>query len=83
MTCGWCGVGLHTQCTGLLHTELGFCACADRHHVITTRQSPASQPCDYCARTAWHLSGQDRGDGTRVYACAEGHVAIVTPERVA
>lgn len=82
MICGDCGAGKHTACNGLLHTSLGFCACADRGHVEAS-QPPASQPCRQCPRTAWHLSGSDRSDGTRVYACADGHVVIVTTERVA
>lgn len=82
MSCGHCGVGDHAACTGLLHTSLGFCACADRGHV-EIGQPPASQPCEFCPRTAWHLKAEDRADGTRTYACAAGHLAIVAAERVA
>lgn len=32
LICGPCAIQQHHKCTGLLRTEFGFCACADRQH---------------------------------------------------
>lgn len=79
MICGHCGVSKHEHCNGLLKTSFGFCACADRGHVEVGEQPP-SRSCEFCPRTAWHVKADDRADGTRVYQCAAGHLAIVAPE---
>ncbi len=33
MVCGPCAMFWCHQCTGLLRTQFGFCACADRDHL--------------------------------------------------
>lgn len=30
--CGFCAIGQHEHCTGLLRTEYAFCACWTRQH---------------------------------------------------
>jgi hypothetical protein len=32
LCCGFCAVGQHERCTGMLRTQYGFCACWTRQH---------------------------------------------------
>jgi hypothetical protein len=80
LVCGPCAVQNCAACTGLLRTQLGFCACSDRGHIANKAPIRTSVPCEVCPRLAWE-DGESRSDGVRAFMCAEGHLKLVAEAR--